>query len=83
MRKTKIINMSLNEDLYKKIDEIAKRRNTSRSQIFKESIINYLNDINRWDEIRKWGEITANKYNIKSDDGVEKLREEYERDSKD
>jgi len=82
MRKTKIINMSLNEDLYKEIDNLAKERQTSRSQIFKESLISYLDEINRWKEIRKWGEMTAKKYAIKDDRDIEKIREEYERDSK-
>ncbi|MDD2353608.1 MAG: ribbon-helix-helix protein, CopG family [Atribacterota bacterium] len=81
MRKTKIINMSLNEDLYKEVDSLAKERKTSRSQIFKESLISYLDEINRWKEIRKWGEITTNRYNIKSEDDIEKIREEYESDS--
>jgi metal-responsive CopG/Arc/MetJ family transcriptional regulator len=82
MRKTKIINMSLNEELYREIDNLAKERQTSRSQIFKESLISYLDEINRWKEIRKWGEMTAKKYAIKDDDDIEKIREEYERDSK-
>jgi metal-responsive CopG/Arc/MetJ family transcriptional regulator len=82
MRKTKIINMSLNEDLYKEIDNLARERQTSRSQILKESLISYLDEINRWKEIRKWGEITANRYNIKSEDDIEKIREEYESGSK-
>jgi metal-responsive CopG/Arc/MetJ family transcriptional regulator len=78
MRKTKIINMSLNEDLYKEIDNLAKERQTSRSQIFKESLISYLDEINRWKEIRKWGEMTAKKYAIKDNKDIEKIREEYE-----
>jgi len=82
MRKTKIINMSLNEDLYKEIDNLAKERQTSRSQIFKESLISYLDEINRWKEIRKWGEMTAKKYAIKDDRDIEKIREEYESYSK-
>ena len=73
--------MSLNEDLYKEVDSLAKERKTSRSQIFKESLISYLDEINRWKEIRKWGEITTNRYNIKSEDDIEKIREEYESDS--
>jgi metal-responsive CopG/Arc/MetJ family transcriptional regulator len=81
MRKTKIINMSLNEDLYKEVDSLAKERKTSRSQIFKESLISYFDEINRWKEIRKWGEITTNRYNIKSEDDIEKIREEYESDN--
>lgn len=82
MRKTKIINMSLNEDLYKEIDNLAKERQTSRSQIFKESLISYLDEINRWKEIRKWGEMTAKKYAIKDNKDIEKIREEYESYSK-
>ena len=82
MRKTKIINMSLNEDLYNKIDDLARKRKTSKSQIFKESITSYLDEVNRWEEIRRWGKMTAKKYTIKNDEDVEKIREDYERDSK-
>ncbi len=82
MRKTKIVNMSINEDLYKRIDELAKKRKTSKSQIFKESIMSYLDDVNRWEEIRRWGEMMVKKYAIKDEEDIEKIREEYDQESK-
>ena len=78
MRKTKIINMSLDEELYKQVDQLAHKRRTSRSQIFKESLKAYLEEVNRQEEIRKWGRITAKKYGISTEEDIERIREKYE-----
>jgi metal-responsive CopG/Arc/MetJ family transcriptional regulator len=82
MRKSKIINMSLDEDLYKQVDYLAQKRRISRSQILKESLRSYLEEVNRWEEIRRWGEITSRKYAIATEEDVERIREEFEQESK-
>lgn len=76
-RQTKIINMSIPQDLYSSLDKIARQRGTSRSQILKEALKNYIDEEIRWQQIRKWGKETATKLGIKNEDDVERIREEY------
>ena len=80
-RQTKIINMSLPEELYAQVDGIAKQRGVSRSQVLKEALKIYVDEEKRWQQIKKWGAETARRLGIRDEDDVEKIREQYWRES--
>lgn len=76
-RQTKIVNMSLPPELYTQVDEMAKQRGVSRSQLLKEALRIYIAEERRWQQIRKWGEETAKRLGIKDEKDIERIRDEY------
>jgi len=75
-RQSRIVNMSLPSELYSQMEQSAKRRGISRSQILKESLQVYLDEETRWRQIRQWGSRTARKFRLANEDDVERIREE-------
>ena len=76
-RKTKIVNMSLQPEMYEEVDELARQRGASRSEILREALKQYIASEKRWQQIRRWGEESAQKLGIKDERDVERVREEY------
>ncbi|MBU4314528.1 MAG: ribbon-helix-helix protein, CopG family [Actinobacteria bacterium] len=76
-RTTKIVNFSLPPDIYEDVNELAKQTQTSRSQILREALKQYVVSERRWQQIRKWGEETARKLKIKNEDDVERIIHEH------
>jgi len=76
-RQTKTISMSLPKELYVRVDQMARQRGVSRSQLLKEALKIYIDEEKRWQRIREWGEETAKRLGIKNEDDVERIREEY------
>ena len=76
MRRTKIVNMSLQPKIYGELDELARQRGASRSEILRQALEQYIASEKRWQQIRRWGEETAEKYGIKDENDVERIREE-------
>lgn len=83
-RQTKVVNLSLPADVFAEVDRMAKEERKPRSEILREALKRYVASEKRWQQIRKWGEQTAEKYGIKDEDDVERIvdecREEYERE---
>lgn len=83
-RQTKVVNLSLPADVFAEVDRMAKEEGKPRSEILREALKRYVASEKRWQQIRKWGEQTAEKYGIKDEDDVERIvdecREEYERE---
>ena len=77
LRQTKIVNMSVPMNLYSQVDRMAKKRDTSRSQILKEALRVYIDEEMRWQQIKIWGKATAKKFKIKSEEDIERIRENY------
>ena len=77
LRQTKIVNMSVPMELYSQVDKMAKKRDTSRSQILKEALRVYIGEEMRWQQIKSWGKATAKKFKIKSEEDIERIRENY------
>jgi metal-responsive CopG/Arc/MetJ family transcriptional regulator len=73
-RQTKIVNMSLPPEIYAQVDEMAKQKGISRSQLLKEALKAYIASERRWQQIRKWGEETAERLGIK-DEGDNRILE--------
>lgn len=76
-RQTKIVNMSLPPELYTQVDEMAKQKGVSRSQLLKEALRIYIVEEKRWQQIRKWGKETAKRLGIKNEKDIERIRDEY------
>ena len=55
-RKTKIINLSLPQETYVQVEELADRMEVSRSEVLREALKQYVASERRWQQIRKWGE---------------------------
>ena len=76
-RTTKIVNFSLPPEIYKEVEELARQRETSRSQVLREALKRYVASERRWQQIRKWGAETAKRLAIKDEDDVERIIHEY------
>jgi len=76
-RTTKIVNFSLPLEIYKEVEELAKQKETSRSQVLREALKQYVASERRWQQLRKWGEETTKRLGIKDEDDVERIIHEY------
>ena len=76
-RTTKIVNFSLPPEIYKEVEELARQRETSRSQVLREALKRYVASERRWQQIRKWGGETKGRLAIKDEDDVERIIHEY------
>jgi len=76
-RTTKIVNFSLPPEIYKEVEELARQRETSRSQVLREALKRYVASERRWQQLRKWGGETAKRLAIKDEDDVERIIHEY------
>lgn len=72
------------EELVKKIDAAAKKRYSSRSELFRELAYNYTQRIQEWKEIRQIGRIHAKelkKMGIRNYDDVTRIVNESRHDN--
>jgi len=76
-RTTKIVNFSLPPEIYKEVEELARQRETSRSQVLREALKQYVASERRWQQLRKWGQETTKRLGIKDEDDVERIIHEY------
>ena len=67
-----IINISVPPAMAKRIKQVAKEENRTQSELIREAFRKY--EWNRdWAKIRAWGVETAKKFNIKTDEDVERI----------
>jgi len=67
-----IINISVPPALAKRIEKIAKEENRTKSELLREAFHVY--EFNRdWAKIRAWGQDTARRMGIKTEDDVERI----------
>jgi len=76
-RKTKIINLSLPQETYVQVEELADRMEVSRSEVLREALKQYVASERRWQQIRKWGEETAKRMGIEDEDDVDRIIHEF------
>ncbi len=79
-RTTKVVNFSLPLDLYKKTENLARRRKVPKSQILKEALEAYVASEERWEKLRAWGVETAETLGLRSEEDIEKLLHEYRKE---
>jgi len=80
-RTTKIVNFSLPPEICKQMEELAKQRQVSKSQILREALKQYIASERRWQQIRKWGEESAKRLSIRNEDDVDRIIHEYREES--
>lgn len=76
-RKTKIVNMSVDETMYEDVERLAREKGTSRSYVLKEALRQYVAAETRWSKILAWGEESADRVGITSETDVEATVHEY------
>jgi len=72
-RKTKIVNLSLPQETYKQVEELADQMEISKSELLREALKQYVASERRWQQIRRWGKETAKRLNIKDEDDVDRV----------
>jgi CopG family transcriptional regulator/antitoxin EndoAI len=72
VRTTRILNISLPPEMYEEIEQMAREESRTKSELMREAFRQYR--FNRqWRLLRRWGDETALRLGIQSDDDVEKL----------
>jgi len=72
VRTTRILNLSLPPELYAEIVQMAREESRTKSELMREAFRQYR--FNRqWNLLRRWGEETASRFGILSEDDVERL----------
>lgn len=76
-RTTRVVNMSVDEGLYEDVERIARDKGTSRSQILREALQQYVASSARWSQLLAWGEDSAERLGVGSDADVERIVHEH------
>ncbi len=76
-RSTRVVNMSVDESLYRDVDRIATEKGTSRSQVLREALKQYVAAETRWSQLLRWGEESAAGSGVTSEADVERIVHEY------
>ena len=74
-RSTKILNISLSDELYKNIESMAAQESRTKSDLVREAFRQYVSN-KRWARIRQWGDETARKMRIRDEKDIEKILHE-------
>jgi len=74
---TQTFNIALPISLVKKVDERAKKDYKNRSELIREALRIYLQDIVEWEEIFEYGKKMGKKLGIKSEEDVNKIVYEF------
>lgn len=80
-RNTKIVNMSLPKEIYREMNDIAKKKRVSRSELLRDALTQYVVSDSQWQEIYRGGEASARKLKVKDERDVERLVHEFRRDA--
>ncbi|MEX0621774.1 MAG: ribbon-helix-helix protein, CopG family [Candidatus Woykebacteria bacterium] len=79
MRRTKILSVSLPEETYKVVSNLAKTEGKTKSEFIR-SVVNLKRKSDwreGWKSLRKLGEDTGIKFNIKNEDDIDRLIHEF------
>lgn len=76
-RTTRIVNMSVDEGLYEDVERIAREKGTSRSQVLREALQQYVASSTRWSQLLSWGEESAERLGIRSEADVDRIIHEH------
>lgn len=74
-RITKTLTISLPPQLYEEVDRLAKQERKTKSEFFRDVIRVYMDylDEKRWRRLRRLGKETAKRFNITSEEDIERL----------
>ena len=76
-RSTKIVNLSLPQEAYEQVRELADQMGISKSEILREALKRYVASEKRWQQIRQWGEEAAKRLDIKDEGDVDRIVHEF------
>ncbi len=71
-RATKIMNISLSQELYREIENTAQEESRTKSELVREAFRQYAAN-KKWSQIRRWGEETARRMGIKDEDDIDRI----------
>jgi CopG family transcriptional regulator/antitoxin EndoAI len=71
--KSSTVNISFNDELLKRIDQIAKQESRSRSELIREAARSYIERKNRWDKIYAYSERQARKKQVSDKDIADEI----------
>jgi CopG family transcriptional regulator/antitoxin EndoAI len=69
-RSTKVLNVSVPPEMYDAVEQIAREESRTKSELIREAFRQYQFN-RRWQMLRDWGEATASRLRIQSDEDVE------------
>ncbi|MBI4130648.1 ribbon-helix-helix protein, CopG family [Candidatus Roizmanbacteria bacterium] len=72
LRQTKVVSISLPENIYIKLEKIRKKEDKSRSELIKQLIQNYEKE-ELWQQVYRRGAQTKKQFNITSEDDILKI----------
>ena len=72
VRNTKILNVSLPPEMYDAVEQVAREESRTKSELMREAFRQYQFN-RRWRSLRQWGEETALRLRIQSEEDVEEL----------
>ena len=75
-RSSKVMTVSLPQEMFKKAEKLAKEENRTRSELFREALRQYMASRERWQEIKSWGDEIAKEYGVTSEEDVERIIDE-------
>ena len=71
--KSSTVNISFNDELLEKIDQIAKQESRSRSELIREAARSYIERKNKWDKIYAYSERQARKQQVTDKDIADEI----------
>ncbi len=74
---TQTFNIALPKDLVKKIDQVAKKEYKNRSELIREALRIYLQNMQEWEDIFVYGKKIGKKMGIQSEEDVNKIVYEF------
>ncbi len=73
MSERKILNISLPEELYSTVHDLAERENKTKAELAREMITEYITKREQWATIRQWGVESASKMELSSEEELDDL----------
>ena len=71
--KSSTVNISFNDELLKRIDQIAKQESRSRSELIREAARSYIERKNKWDKIYAYSERQARTKQVSDKDIADEI----------
>lgn len=71
--KSSTVNISFNDELLKRIDQIAKQESRSRSELIREAARSYIERKNKWDKIYAYSERQVRKKRVSDKDIADEI----------
>jgi predicted transcriptional regulator len=73
MSERKILNISLPEELYSTVHDLAESENKTKAELAREMIAEYITKREQWATIRQWGVESASKMELSSEEELDDL----------